>query len=84
MTTSSAGTRRAALPSTTTRASSPTGRIVMPDLVASLELIAADGPRALHHGELAELISRDVIERGGLLSPRRPGGVRARRPAGAR
>jgi gamma-glutamyltranspeptidase/glutathione hydrolase len=45
-----------------------TGRIVMPDLVASLELIAADGPRALHHGELAELISRDVTARGGLLT----------------
>ncbi len=45
-----------------------TGRIVMPDLIASLELIAADGPDALHRGELAELISRDVTERGGLLS----------------
>ncbi len=45
-----------------------TGRIVMPDLIASLELIAAVGPDALHRGELAELISRDVTERGGLLS----------------
>ena len=45
-----------------------TGRIVMPDLVASLELIAADGPGVLHHGELAELISRDVTGRGGLLT----------------
>src|SRR4051795_7336113 len=27
-----------------------TGRIVMSDLVASLELIAAEGPGALHHG----------------------------------
>ena len=46
-----------------------TGRIVMPDLVASLELIASEGPGALHTGELAELISRDVTDRGGLLTP---------------
>jgi gamma-glutamyltranspeptidase/glutathione hydrolase len=45
-----------------------TGRIVMPDLVASLELIAAEGPEVLHRGELAELISSDVLERGGLLT----------------
>jgi gamma-glutamyltranspeptidase/glutathione hydrolase len=45
-----------------------TGRIVMPDLIASLELIAAEGPGVLHHGELAELISRDVTGRGGLLT----------------
>src|SRR3954453_20446381 len=45
-----------------------TDRIGMPDLGASLELIAADGPRALHDGPLAELISRDVAERGGLLT----------------
>ncbi len=45
-----------------------TARIVMPDLVASLELIAAEGPAVLHHGELAEMISRDVSERGGLLT----------------
>ncbi len=45
-----------------------TGRIVMPDLVASLELIARDGPEALHRGELAEQISRDVTGRGGLLT----------------
>ena len=45
-----------------------TGRIVMPDLVASLELIARDGPGVLHRGELAEQISRDVTGRGGLLT----------------
>ena len=45
-----------------------TGRIVMPDLVASLELIADRGPAVLHHGELAELISDDVTARGGLLT----------------
>jgi len=46
-----------------------TARIVMPDLVASLEVIASEGPGALHTGELADLISRDVISRGGLLTP---------------
>ena len=45
-----------------------TGRIVMPDLVASLELIAREGPGVLHRGELAEQISRDVTARGGLLT----------------
>ena len=42
--------------------------IVMPDLVASLEVVAAEGPRALHEGDLAEQVSRDVAERGGLLT----------------
>jgi gamma-glutamyltranspeptidase / glutathione hydrolase len=45
-----------------------TAPIVVPDLAESLELIAADGPEVLHQGELAELISRDVLDRGGLLS----------------
>ncbi len=45
-----------------------TDLIVMPDLLRSLETIAAAGPRALHEGDLAEAISRDVLERGGLLS----------------
>jgi gamma-glutamyltranspeptidase/glutathione hydrolase len=44
-----------------------TGLIVVPDLAASLELIAAEGPGALHTGELARLISRDVLDRGGIL-----------------
>jgi gamma-glutamyltranspeptidase/glutathione hydrolase len=41
--------------------------IVLPDLVRSLELIAEQGPRVLHTGELARLISADVRARGGLL-----------------
>jgi gamma-glutamyltranspeptidase/glutathione hydrolase len=44
-----------------------TGLVVVPDLAASLELIAADGAAALHTGELARLISDDVIRRGGIL-----------------
>ncbi|MET0931923.1 MAG: gamma-glutamyltransferase [Aeromicrobium sp.] len=44
-----------------------TGLIVVPDLAASLELIAADGASTLHTGELARLISDDVIRRGGIL-----------------
>jgi gamma-glutamyltranspeptidase/glutathione hydrolase len=46
-----------------------TGLVVLPDLAASLELIAADGAAALHTGELARLISDDVIRRGGILGP---------------
>jgi gamma-glutamyltranspeptidase/glutathione hydrolase len=45
-----------------------TARIAMPDLVTSLELVSRDGPTVLHHGELAEQISRDVTGRGGLLT----------------
>jgi gamma-glutamyltranspeptidase / glutathione hydrolase len=45
------------------------GLIVMPDLTASLELIAQEGPSALHTGDLARLISADVLERGGILGP---------------
>ncbi|MCW2829880.1 MAG: gamma-glutamyltransferase [Aeromicrobium sp.] len=44
-----------------------TGLIVLPDLAASLELIAADGASALHTGQLARMISDDVIARGGIL-----------------
>lgn len=44
-----------------------TGLIVLPDLAASLELIAADGAAALHTGEIGRLISEDVIRRGGIL-----------------
>ncbi|MCB0896895.1 MAG: gamma-glutamyltransferase [Nocardioides sp.] len=46
-----------------------TDRIVVPDLARSLELVAAEGAAALHTGELAELISRDVLARGGILGP---------------
>ncbi len=42
--------------------------IVVPDLARSLELIADEGPDAMHTGELARLISADVTRRGGLLS----------------
>ena len=59
------------------------GPIVLPDLVRSLELIAEDGPSALHTGELARLISADVIARGGLLGHGRPRRVPARRASGA-
>jgi gamma-glutamyltranspeptidase / glutathione hydrolase len=41
--------------------------IVLPDLPGSLELIAEQGPSALHTGELGRLISADVLGRGGLL-----------------
>ncbi|MET0449736.1 MAG: gamma-glutamyltransferase [Aeromicrobium sp.] len=44
-----------------------TGLIVVPDLAATLELIAADGAAALHTGEIARLLSDDVIRRGGIL-----------------
>lgn len=44
-----------------------TGPIILSDLAASLELIAADGASTLHTGELARLISDDVIRRGGIL-----------------
>ena len=42
--------------------------IVLPDLARSLEIVAEQGPDALHTGELAQKISADVIGRGGLLS----------------
>ncbi len=43
------------------------GPIQLPDLVRSLESIADEGASALHTGELARLISADVISRGGVL-----------------
>ncbi|MDX6277006.1 MAG: gamma-glutamyltranspeptidase / glutathione hydrolase [Nocardioidaceae bacterium] len=43
--------------------------VTLPDLVASLELIAEEGASALHTGDLARLISQDVIDRGGILGP---------------
>ena len=45
-----------------------TDLIVVPDLAHSLELIAEQGPAVLHTGELAHLISADVLGRGGLLA----------------
>ncbi len=44
-----------------------TSLVVVPDLAASLELIAEEGAAALHTGDLARLISDDVGTRGGLL-----------------
>ena len=58
--------------------------VVVPDLARSLEIIAAEGPDAMHTGELARLISADVLGRGGLLSLADLVGLRARRPPGAR
>jgi gamma-glutamyltranspeptidase / glutathione hydrolase len=46
-----------------------TDLIVVPDLADSLELIATDGAAALHTGDLARLISADVLARGGILGP---------------
>jgi len=46
-----------------------TDLITLPDLVSSLELIAQEGPSALHTGDLARLISKDVLDRGGILGP---------------
>ncbi len=42
--------------------------VVVPDLAATLEHIAAHGPRALHEGDLADLVVADLRARGGLLS----------------
>lgn len=44
-----------------------TDLVVVPDLAATLEVIAADGASALHTGDLARLICDDVQARGGLL-----------------
>ena len=46
-----------------------TGLVVVPDLAESLELIATEGPRSMHTGELARRIGEDVLGRGGLLGP---------------
>ncbi len=40
-----------------------------PHLAESLEQIAEHGPSALHTGDLAQLISDDVLARGGILGP---------------
>ncbi|CAB4693633.1 MAG: gamma-glutamyltransferase [Actinobacteria bacterium] len=46
-----------------------TDPVVVPDLAASLELIAAEGPAAMYDGEVGRLIAADVLDRGGLLGP---------------
>ena len=43
------------------------GLVVVADLAGTLEVIAADGPRALHEGDVARLVATDVQARGGLL-----------------
>ena len=43
------------------------GPVVVDDLAATLEVIAAEGPRTLHRGDVAQLIAADLRERGGLL-----------------
>jgi gamma-glutamyltranspeptidase/glutathione hydrolase len=53
-----------------------TDLVVVAGLAASLEQLAAD-PRAMHEGDLAEAITRDVLARGGLLGP---GDLTAYRP----
>ena len=45
------------------------GLVVVPDLAASLEQIAAEGAAALHVGDLARSICDDVLDRGGVLGP---------------
>jgi gamma-glutamyltranspeptidase/glutathione hydrolase len=42
--------------------------IVLPDLARSLQVIADEGPSSMHTGELAQLISADVLARGGMVS----------------
>ncbi|WP_229051791.1 gamma-glutamyltransferase [Aeromicrobium sp. Leaf350] len=46
-----------------------TSPVVVPDLAATFEIIAAEGPRAMHEGDLARAISADVLARGGILGP---------------
>lgn len=43
-------------------------RVVVPDLAATLEHVAAAGPRAMHEGDLARLLVDDLQARGGALS----------------
>lgn len=58
-------TSRAAVHDTTGEVT--TEPVLLPDLVDSLQLVADQGPAALHTGELAHLIGTDVRRRGGLL-----------------
>jgi gamma-glutamyltranspeptidase/glutathione hydrolase len=46
-----------------------TDRVLLPDLARSLMLIADEGAATLHTGELAELVTTDVLDRGGVLGP---------------
>jgi len=46
-----------------------TAPVLLPDLTTSLSTLADVGPSALHTGELARLVSEDVLARGGILGP---------------
>jgi gamma-glutamyltranspeptidase / glutathione hydrolase len=46
-----------------------TAPIVVPHLADTLELIATEGPRVMHTGDLARMIGDDVVRRGGILGP---------------
>ena len=46
-----------------------TDLIVVPDLAASLGQIADHGPEAMYTGDLARMISRSVLDRGGIVGP---------------
>jgi gamma-glutamyltranspeptidase/glutathione hydrolase len=46
-----------------------TAAVVLPDLAASLAILAEQGPASLHTGELARLVTEDVLGRGGILGP---------------
>ena len=79
-TTSSAGTTRAARRSTTRTARSPPDSSSCPTCVGALELIADEGPSALHTGDLARMISDDVHRPRRDPRPGRPRGIPPRRP----
>ena len=68
-TTSSAGTTRAGPPCTDPTARSPPRRSCCPTWRAPCRLLADEGPSALHTGELARLVTDDVLARGGILGP---------------
>ena len=59
--------------------------LVMSDLATTLEILAAEGPRAFYEGSLARAMSRAVRERGGLLTEQDLGDYRVirRRPVRA-
>jgi gamma-glutamyltranspeptidase/glutathione hydrolase len=42
--------------------------IRQPDLARALEMIAAEGPDAFYHGDIAEMIAADMERNGGLIS----------------
>jgi gamma-glutamyltranspeptidase/glutathione hydrolase len=46
-----------------------TDPVVLPDLARSLALIAGEGASSLHTGELARMVTDDVLGRGGILGP---------------